>query len=474
MRSVAALRDKLANAAADPFRRAGMENVGRSVRDIIAHPHQTMLWDRIYDLQVGIYDHAKDAFMRKGMDAPAAKIMAAHIANRYAGALPAETMSKAANTAANLLLFSRSCTGGNLGVMKDTVSGAPQYVLEQIRDATGDGPHGARQADKARSMLRKKAIQGFLGDLAIMFVLNAGLQSGIRVLMTDDKEAAADDEAQGYIRRLSKMLREKAEHPLSLLDPRWPLKSLHDLTPNSENEPGKEDRIYLGQDDQGRGVYMRTPLGKVGEEFQGYLFHPLKMVVNKMSTFARPVAELVMGRDTLGREIFRPGAHTTEDQVENVGRAVRHILRSQLPADFLEGVYAKVTGTDTGDRGVNTAKVLGPITGAASISSGYPGGPAEGVRAEQRRQYSFDRAEAMKAARRLAQRGEIEKAREALSMAGLPPRDAAVALRSILYPAAGEARRRRDFERRATPEHRERAETVTGGRPAYAVGGIAD
>jgi hypothetical protein len=82
--------------------------------------HNTLLWDRIGDLQMGLYVNFRDAAMAKGVDPQTAQRMAAHIANRYAGALPQEAMSDSARKIANMMMFSRSFTLGNIGVIKDT------------------------------------------------------------------------------------------------------------------------------------------------------------------------------------------------------------------------------------------------------------------------------------------------------------------------------------------------------------------
>jgi hypothetical protein len=56
----------------------------------------------VRNLQVGIYAEMRDRFIAKGFSERAAGIMAAHLANRYAGALPSEHLSRAVNMAANI------------------------------------------------------------------------------------------------------------------------------------------------------------------------------------------------------------------------------------------------------------------------------------------------------------------------------------------------------------------------------------
>src|SRR3990167_673392 len=74
--------------------------------------HNTLLWDRVGDLQVGLYTNIRDDMMGKGFDRGSSSRFAAHFANRYAGALPREAMSDNARKIANMALFSRSFTLG--------------------------------------------------------------------------------------------------------------------------------------------------------------------------------------------------------------------------------------------------------------------------------------------------------------------------------------------------------------------------
>jgi hypothetical protein len=70
--------------------------------------HNTLLWDRIADLQMGLYTNFRGDMIAKGMDQQTASRVAAHLANRYAGALPKEAMSEAATKISNFMFFSRS------------------------------------------------------------------------------------------------------------------------------------------------------------------------------------------------------------------------------------------------------------------------------------------------------------------------------------------------------------------------------
>jgi hypothetical protein len=84
------------------------------------------------DLQMGLYKNFREDLIAKGVDTKSAERVAAPWANRYAGALPQEAMSDTARKVANMMLFSRSFTLGNLGVVKDMINGLPRDVRAQI------------------------------------------------------------------------------------------------------------------------------------------------------------------------------------------------------------------------------------------------------------------------------------------------------------------------------------------------------
>jgi hypothetical protein len=455
-------RDLLAKAVASPAHLIGAKGLARGVEAVVKHPHQTLLWDRIFDLQMGIYGEMRDRYLAKGFTRGASTIMAAHLANRYAGALPPETMHRYVNTAANLTMFSRSFTLGNLAVMKDALTGAPAYVLDQVAAAGGVG-----ERDKAKKALRGKAMSAMVLDIGLYFLATAALQSGLRVLLADDKEKAKDSEAEGYLRRLHHEGQNLMEHPWAILYPPGVAQS---LSPLNDNEPGKHERIYLGRDETGRGIYGRVAAGKVGEEFVGWMQNPRQMVVNKMSTLLRPLVEIALNTDSLGRQILRPDAETGGELLDNAGRAVWHFMKSQLPVDAVTGAWHLANGDATGDPGVNRAKLLGPMTGMMQISQGYPGGPEEGVRAAALRRAQLDRAEAMPEARRLVELGREDEARALLERADIPAREVGSLMRGLTNPNRAAITRRRLFNRRANDEERERLEHVTGGE-GYAEGG---
>lgn len=396
--ALAGMRDAVANGA----KAIG----GQTLHDIMQHPHQTLLWDQVFNLQVGIYDAMRNRYIEKGYQPDVAGAMAAHIANRYAGALPPEHLSRSANMAANLLLFSRSFTLGNLGVMKDMLNGAPSHLRARIEQMAG--PEVARSAQSA---LRRKAITAFTMDIGLFYMTNSLLQAGIQALRQGPDQAVQDwlDYAHSAISGAS-------DDPLSIFG----------VLPQHWNEPGKQDRVFAGHDSQGRGTYLRLPSGKVGEEFLGWFAKPGTMLENKMSPLVRPILESIFGKDTMGRDIYKPNPQTIGDHLRIAGAVVRHVAEALGPTSTIEGLHElyqqHIEGKKTqSDPYVAAAKVLGPLTGLAQVSSGFPGGPAAGELHAQGEREKYDLQKALPAIRDKVRAGDVEGATSDLRALKVPP-----------------------------------------------------
>jgi hypothetical protein len=123
---------KILGAIPGLFDEAAGESVMRAIDKAGDFWHNTLLWDRVADLQMGLYTNFRSGLLEKGVDRQTASRAAAHWANRYAGALPQEAMSEGARKLANVMLFSRSFTLGNIGALKDIFTGLPKDVMAQI------------------------------------------------------------------------------------------------------------------------------------------------------------------------------------------------------------------------------------------------------------------------------------------------------------------------------------------------------
>jgi hypothetical protein len=162
------------------------------------------------DLQDGLYSNFRDDMLAKGIDRQTAARTAAHWANRYAGALPQEAMSDGARKVANLLLFSRSFTLGNLGVMKDMLTGLPKDVIAQIERDAGFGKGSIAAADAespaaqavsyAKTLARRKAMSVVAGRhrAHVRRQLDAAERD-----QRDPHRPTADQEMKGYADRFA-------------------------------------------------------------------------------------------------------------------------------------------------------------------------------------------------------------------------------------------------------------------------------
>ena len=464
--------------------------------------HQYLLWDRVADLQVTIYRDMRAKYIAAGDPEGVAALKAGHLANRYAGSLPKEALSNFANKAANLGMFSRSFTLGNLGVLKDMFNGMPDYVRVQIEAQAGlHTPDGLKLADKAAKSLRRKAWAAVALDVGLYYLTNSMLQNVFQLWAGPQHGGQSLDQvAQGYVRRVHDELQRLASRPWEILNPFGVIQS---LTPNSENEFGKQNRIWYGNRADGTGIYLRSPMGKIGEEFMGWLATPAAMARNKESTLIRPVWEVITNRDGLDHQIMNPDPDGMLGALHNVGRMVLHILGEQAPVGLAqdagtivrrgvidpaiaavsgaappqtdkEKAKAALHGKDLSDALMQTVPSFLPPPFTFQISHGYPGGPEAGFEAAAQRGQQFNREDVAPQARRLLTGGDEDAARTLLQGAGLTPQQINGFVRSAVNPARNQVRMGRLFQRSATPEQQEQLQHVTGARSGLAAASPID
>lgn len=388
--------------------------------------HQRLLWDQVFNLQVGIYNEMRGRFEAKGFAPDVSGVMAAHMANRYAGALPPENLSRLANQTANLVLFSRSFTLGNLGVIKDMFNGAPAHIRASIEQMAGQ-----EVANNARSALKRKAVATFALDIGLFYVANAALQS---LIATGQRApamglgGATSSVAQEWWDNASDSMSKVGENPMNAFG----------VLPQHFNEPGKQDRVYLGNDSEGRGTYLRLPAGKVGEEFLGWFTHPGPLLMNKLSPFVRPLVEAIFGTDSLGRPVYKPDPKTVGDYISNAGMIATHLVSSAGPVQQVQGAYNAITGRK-GDAGVEAAKAVLPTIGLGQISGGYQGGPQAGFEASERRGERYDVTAALPDVRALVKANKIQAAVDLLEKTGARGSEIRGIIRHAANPAAATA-----------------------------------
>lgn len=343
------------------FNRDAKEAVYRAVDAMGDIWHNKLLWDRVGDLQMGLYVNFRANLIKKGNPPQAAAAAAAHFANRYAGALPMEAMSGMARKIANILMFSRSYTLGNLGALKDVVTGLPRDVQAQIEQ------QGA-PLKGIRSMAARKALSILLIDIALFYASNSILQSALAMLAGRDD---LGETGKGYVDRAYKLSTKIKESPLELLNVFGDLQA---LSATSENEPGRENRILVGYDRNGTAIYARNPTGKIGEEFVNWFTKPLDTIKAKLSTFAKPTYQVITNDAGFGRHVYDPEAKGLVGLAKNLGAVVWLYFKSQVPVDTLDSARRVMQGKD---EPIDKFKVLGPLAGV-TFSKGAPGGPAVG------------------------------------------------------------------------------------------------
>lgn len=410
--------------------------------------HNKLLWDQVAKLQAGLYTNFRDDMMAKGIDPVTAKYLAAHQANRYAGALPKEAMSNGATKIANSLLFSRSFTMGNLGVMKDMFNGMPRDVMAQIeRDV---GVVDPKAVGYARSVARRRAISVVVSDIVLLYVFNSMLQSAINVI-SGRKDVA--DEAQGYPDRLKKEFQHVQDDPTAILHP---FAMLNSLTPMSENEPGKQDRVFFGHTKDGTGIYMTNPLGKIGGEFQSWFDSPLEMLRKKEGTIFRPLMQVFANDKGFGRHIYNQFGESYTDMVKNVMAIGAHIAKAQTPEGQLGALNDLRTGQ--GDTKLNALQAFGPVAGA-TFSKGAPGGPQVGELYRAQAIHKFVVDSMLPDWRRQIQNGDAMGAVAEMVKAGIPKGLVQFYVRTSLNPETRmSAKAMKDFYLYSTPEQRARVE----------------
>lgn len=392
--------------------------------------HNKLLWDRIGDLQMGLYTNVKRIEMAKliksGMDEQSANgvagKIAAHMANRYAGALPNESMSAMSRKVANLTLFSRSFTIGNLGVMKDIFTGLPTDVQAQIKRDYGD-----LALRTGVDIARRKAVAAFIIDIGLMYALNSLTQDAFDYLKRDK---SLSDIEKSYADRFAALWHKTQDNPLSVLNS--PLDSMASLTSTVQNEPGKEDRVLYGYDKTGTGIYVRMPMGKIGEEFIGWTTKPLEMMKRKESTFLRPIIQTFENDKGFGRRVYNPDEPGIMGTVHAVGNIVKNFMTQQIPNESLQALIN--TASDKGTE-MDAYKIVGPLLGL-TFSKGAPGGPAVGLMYKTEHDRRERISDAMPAIKEQINAGNTDAAVQQMVDLGMTRNEIKLVLGRVLNPSA--------------------------------------
>ena len=393
--------------------------------------HNTMLWDRIADLQMGLYVHIRDWAVDQGADPQSAQRLAAHFANRYAGALPMESMSRLARASANMVFFSRSFTFTNMGAYKDAMLGLPRDVQAQIeRDA------GTEELNKIQGLARRKGLGMLIMDILLSKIGNLAAAWLVWWFTT------------------------------KFLD------ELREFVPPSENEPGKTDRFLIGFTPEGQAIYGRWPMGKVGEEMTAWATEPIAEQKKKFSPLSRLIYEYAANDKGFGRKAYDPYVGMfSAGNAANIGGFIWNAIDAHLPNGLIEGV-AGLTLTDDAKKrlapnmagfGLNVPRTAGeawmqtilPLAGV-TISHGAPGGPAAGEYFSAKDEHAYQVLQAMPSIRTKIKLGDLDGAAKDMTALGLDKEEQRFAVRNATNPGArlskGPMKR---FGLYATPEQKD-------------------
>ena len=396
--------------------------------------HGTLLWNRIADLQVGLAVTMKSSLMSKGVDEYTATTLAAHWANRYAGALPAEAMGQGARQVANLTMFSRSFTLGNMGLMKDMINGLPPNRQAMIKMAAREAEKALGKSDAeidaisdkklrdAKRLARSKAIQGVALDIALMYLAN-----GIAQAYFENEEMKKDWKYQvdKFGERWSDLQKKALEDPVAVFT--HPFHSIESLTPQGHNIEGKRERIRVGDDKDGNTIYMRLPFGKVGEELLAYTSpnETSKLVANKRSPMLSGAFESLSNQDHWGRKIY----NEEDNSVKQVAKALAHFAKAQTPWDQL--VAMKEVASGHGDE-MDYKKAFGPFSGLTY--SKVTGGDVLAQQYKVMRDFQDRKAAAMPDAKHALKEGNDDEAWRILEETGMTPKEIGKTIAKIKNP----------------------------------------
>jgi hypothetical protein len=398
--------------------------------------HETLLWHRIADLQMGLFTTMHTSLVNKGIPESTAATLAAHWANRYAGALPAEAMGQYAREVANVVMFSRSFTLGNIGLMKDMFNGIPPNRQAMVRAAAIEAAKavgksdaeaekvGGEELSQAKKIARGKARQTVVLDIALSFAATAVLQDWLERHRGDKTWG---QQVEAYRGRLGELTDKIKADPVSVFS--HPFDSINSLTPQGHNPEGKRDRARYGDATDGNTIYVRMPFGKVGEELMAYttLGGAAQKLGAKLSPMVSGGFQAFNGVDHFGRKIYDSDHDAAMVQV---GKAAAFFLKAQTPWDQLVAMREVARGTaDDMDK----YKAIGPFTGLTF--SKVSGGDVLAQEYKAMRDFQDRKMAALPDAKQAVKVGDYDHAYEILEKTGMTPKEVASTLRRIEDPS---------------------------------------
>lgn len=362
---------QIMGALARPLGKGASDATKRGVDVAGDFVHNKLLWERIGSFQIGLFLKLEREQLHAGFSPIEAAKYAAHLANRWAGALPQESMGQIGNSLANWLLFSRSYRLGNLGLVKDAALGLPGRITASIT------PRRRKAFGRAA---RKHILWALAIDLALNTVVADLVQSAVDVTALHRTGA---EEINGYLTRFENEGKHLIREPWALLNP---FQMMGSLGPMAEHEPGKENRLLVGFEKDGTGIYVRMPWGKFIEDLADYETHPLHALQSALSPVARALTGIYGNEDSLRRAIYEPYIDTTAEDMRAIGDIVSFMADEFGPSTALHAAERIASGEG---RGFDAGEIIGGGLGF-SISHGFPGGPAQGFAHREKLKNEFE------------------------------------------------------------------------------------
>lgn len=420
--------NKILTAVPDLFSEKAGDVVAQRLQQFHDFRQNTLLWDQVQKMQFGMYDHLRETLIRKGVDASTAGKTSSYFSNMLVGSLPQEAMSQNATNLANALLFSRSYTLSNWGLLKTGARGLPPQVMAQIiRDAGGEvTPEGmAAIKDTATSLARRKAIGIGVTSVVAYYGMQTVLQSALNVIggRTD-----VPTELGNYARRTSEAIEARQDSPLKWLQM---LDLLENISSTGDNEPGKKDRIRWGTASDGTAQYFRNPFGKYAEEIIDMTTGPLQIMRRKGAPDASFLLDMMANDKGFGRKIYDPSADTIGAETKSVMQLGKHFLGKHIPMQNINPLIDLVEGS--GDPGVNFMRALLPYVGLQT-SQGATGGPAIGAMRQANQKHEFQMQLAMPDIYKKIKDGNEDEARDDMDRLGVGSRLREVIIRGVKDP----------------------------------------
>lgn len=410
-------------------------NVKAAVDTAGEYWHSRWMWEKVANTQYGLYRMVKADLIEKGMTADGAGKEAAQVANRFVGSIPREDMGQGVRTVLNLSLFSRSFTMSNIGIYKDAMVGLPNAIRGQLNEA---------DLKIGKSYYKRKAAGVLVKDITSMMIMNAAAQSAIS--WWRGKETG-DQILQGYKDRFEEWWQKAHYNPAELLA------SVNRLTPNSRNEPGKEEYIYLGRDAQGTGMYLKNTFGKIGFDLLSAVSSPNQFLHRKDSTLLGPALQIFNNDKGYGRQIYDPQADGLGGAFDNIMRVIAYFAEAQGPTDLVKGAADLATGADRTP--VNIGKTAGAPFGLF-FSKGAPGGPAVGFMYAAEKEHEFQVQQVLPDAREAILNGDNQQAVKLMRSANMGGKEILSAFKSTLAPGGAlNEDRIREVIQYMTPEERQ-------------------